>query len=332
MITPFGLRHIWLMRELQTASADFDLKSALLGEPATPLQSALRGYFLRSRSGVFTYVLRVSDPVESPRGFAQATAAQSGLVWTVVRMAPLLDHSEDAATVWYRLLLHLCIAAGERRVQRLLVRLPEGGAAEDVFRQAGFVAYCREQVFWRQLAKGAGHVSPRMQPLQSEDCLDVRRLWHRVTPRPVLQAEHSDDPAHAPPLLETTLPDAGLCYVLRGHGGEVWGYLQTLVRPRGAWVRLMVHPDARDLAAEIVGHALAVLGNRPHPLYCAVREYEGGMQGVLEEQGFAPSGSYSLLVKHTTVRVRESRPKLVPALEKRVEVAPTVSHSEIADR
>jgi hypothetical protein len=32
-------------------------------------------------------------------------------------------------------------------------------------------------------------------------------------------------------------------------------------------------------------------------------------------------------VKHTTVQVKEARRKLVPALEKRAEVAPTVSHS-----
>jgi hypothetical protein len=331
VITPFGLRHIWLMRELQSASAEFDLRGALLGGPATPLQTALRGYFLKSRSGVFTYVLRVSDRAPSPCGFAQARADQSGLAWNVVRLAPVLDHSEDAATVWYRLLLHLCIAAGERRVQRLLVCLPEGSAEEDVFRQASFVAYCHEQVFWRQPAKGAGRLSPRMLPLQSEDCLDVRRLWYRVTPRPVLQAEQSEDPASASLLVETTFSDAERRYVLRSHGGEIWGYLHTLVRPRGAWLRLMVHPDAGDSTAEILGHALAVLEDRPQPLYCAVREYEGGIKAVLEDQGFAPGDAYSLLVKHTTVRVTEPRPKLVPALEKRVEVAPTVSRSETGD-
>jgi hypothetical protein len=332
VIAPFGLRHIWLMRELQSASAEFDLRGALLGEPATPLQAALRGYFLKSRSGVFTYVLRVSDRSPTPYGFAQARAEHSGLAWNIVRMAPVLDHSEDAATVWYRLLLHLCIAAGECQVQRLLVRLAEGSAAEDVFRQASFVTYSHEQVFCRQPAKGAGRLSPRMQPLQPEDGLDVRRLWHRVTPRPVLQAEQSEDPTGASLSFGATFSDAERRYVLRSHRGEIWGYLHMLLRPRGAWLCLMVHPDAGDSAAEILGHALAVLEDRPQPVYCAVREYEGGMQGVLVERGFAPGDTYSLLVKHTTVRVREPRPKLVPALEKRVEVAPTVSRSETGDR
>jgi len=341
VITPFGLRHIRLMRELQGTCMELDLKSALLEEPASPLRAALRGYFLRSSSGIFTYFLRASDRAKSLCGFAQAreqcpavpwAGQRSGLAWEVVRMAPALDHSEDAATIWYRLLLHLCIAAGERQVQRLFARLPEASAAEDVFRQASFVAYCHEQVFRRPPRRtdgeGVGQLSPRIQPVRAEDGWDVRRLWYKVTPRTVLQAEELDDRRRNSLLFEAPFLDAEQGHVLRSHSGEIWGYLHILLGPRGAWLRLMVHPDADDSAAEMLGHALAVLANHPRPIYCAVREYEGGMQAVLEQQGFTPVDTYSLLVKHTTVRVREPRRKLVPGLEKRVEVAPTVSRSE----
>lgn len=341
MITPFGLRHIWLMRELQSSSIELDLKSALLEEPTTPLRVALRGYFLKSSAGVFTYVLRASDRTGSFCGFAQARAHRSGLAWKIVHMAPVLDHFEDAATIWYRLLLHLCIAAGERRVQRLFARLPEGSAAEDVFRQASFVTYCHEQVFRRAPRqengetwpgkRAAGQLGLRMQPVQPEDSLDVRRLWCRVTPRPVLQAEGSDDPGGSSSLFEPPLSDAEQSYVVRSHGGETWGYVCILPRPRGVWLRLMVQPDAGDSVAEMLGHALVALEDHPRPIYCAVREYEGGMQAALEERGFTPIDTYSLLVKHTTVRVKEPRRKLVPALEKRVEVTPTVSRSEAGD-
>jgi hypothetical protein len=104
----------------------------------------------------------------------------------------------------------------------------------------------------------------------------------------------------------------------------------------------------RDGTAEMLDHALAVLsaGTPPRsaaaprvlggvdgdglsqPLYCTVREYEGGIQALLEERRFAFVGACSLVVKHTTVHVREPHRKLVPALEKRAGVAPTVSHSE----
>jgi hypothetical protein len=78
-------------------------------------------------------------------------------------------------------------------------------------------------------------------------------------------------------------------------------------------------------------HALALLENHPQPIYCAVREYEVGLQAALEDQGFAAVDAYSLLVKHTTVRVRQPLRKLVPALKKGAEIAPTVSRSEVGD-
>ena len=368
MITPFGFRHIWLMRELQSATIELDLESALLEEPSSPLRAALQGYFLKSRAGVVTYVLRTPDRAKSLCGFVQVRAQRPavpwvgnkpGPAWRIVRIAPVLDHSEDAATIWYRLLLHLCIAAGERQVQRLIARMPEGSAAEDVFRQASFVPYCHERVYRRlphhtdretsprqtegdtsprqthgdtSAGENADSLSPRIRPMQSEDCLDVRRLWHRVTPRPVQQAEEFDNPRGSSLPFEALFSNAEQSCLLRSPDGEAWGYLHILLRPRGVWLRMVMHPDARDCTAGILDHALAMLEYHTLPTYCAVREYEGGTQSVLEARGFAPVDSYSLLVKHTTVRVREPRRKLVPALEKRVEVAPTVSRSEAADR
>jgi hypothetical protein len=48
----------------------------------------------------------------------------------------------------------------------------------------------------------------------------------------------------------------------------------------------------------------------------------------LEDRGFALLEICSLLVKHTTVRVKEPLRSLVRVLEKRAEIAPTVSHSK----
>jgi hypothetical protein len=358
VITPFGLRHIGLLRELQGTSVVLDPKSVLLEARPTPLQAAVRGYVLRS-SGILTYVLHAPADAATWCGFVQARAFASGLAWKVACMAPALDSSEDAATIWYRLLLHLCIAGGERHARRLFACLPQDSPAEEVFRQAGFAVYCHERVFERRRSTPEGKQSGRMRAEQTEDHWHVQRLYYSATPRLVVQAEELSDVRNGSLPFGMPAVDSQQGHVLYGQNGELAGYLQVAVGSQGSWLRLTVHPDMRDAAAEMLDHALALVTGgtpprvpvlrpassgtalraprgvagfggdaSPSALYCTVREYEGGIQALLEERGFACVGACSLVAKHTTVHVREPQRKLVPALEKRAGVAPTVSRSE----
>jgi hypothetical protein len=338
VITPFGLRHIGLLRELQGASVVLDPKSVLLEARPTPLQAAVRGYVLRS-SGILTYVLHAPADAATWCGFVQARAFASGLAWKIACMAPALDSSEDAATIWYRLLLHLCIAGGERHARRLFACLPQDSPAEEVFRQAGFAVYCHERVLERRGSTLEGKQSARMRAEQTEDHWHVQRLYYSATPRLVVQAEELSDVRNGSLPFEMPAVDPQQGYVLYSQNGELAGYLQVAVGPQGSWLHLTVHPDMRDAAAEMLDHALAVVSAGTAPrgvdgdalsrtLYCTVREYERGIQALLEERGFACVGACSLVAKHTTVHVREPQRKLVPALEKRAGVAPTVSRSE----
>jgi len=338
VIAPFGLRHIQLLRQLQGACAQLDPNGAL-EEPASALRLALRGYFLGPRTGVQTYILRSSDHAQSQCGFAQtrAQAPQIPLVktslpaWRVVAMAPLLDASEDAATIWYRLLLHLCIAAGERGVTRLFACLPERSAAEDVFRQATFVTYSHQQTYWRENSEGLGHPSSAARQAVAEDALNVLRLWHKVTPRTVQQAEEPGNSRAATGSSEVATTNAERHYVLYSTTQQLQGLLSVSTGPRGVRLRLIVDSDARGAAARVLDHGLAAIEDHSRPVFCTVREYQGGLRALLEDRGFAPGETCSLLVKHTTVRVREPLRKLVPALEQGVEVTPSVSHSEPAE-
>lgn len=330
MITPFGLHHIPLIRSLSGASSVLDFRSALL-EPETPLRAALRGYFLRSRSGVFTFVLRAPDLGKNLHGFAQARALRPEAAWSILRMAPALDSSKDAATIWYRLLLHLCIAAGERRVQRLLARVSEGGVAEEVFRQAGFSVYCRERVYRCDSAVGAGRLSSHICPLCADDLASLQRLCQETTPRPVLLSEgvrSIGDQSRPPQMLDSDTEWYEGFYRL-DHPGSMSAAVRILAGANASWLRLLIPPDPDAFVAEMLDHALARLSAcPPRPVYCTVRDYQGGVQAPLEERDFTLTETHSLLVKHTTVRVREAPRKALPSFEKRVEVAPTVSQSE----
>ena len=54
-------------------------------------------------------------------------------------------------------------------------------------------------------------------------------------------------------------------------------------------------------------------GNR-WPVFCAVRDYQGGMQAVLFDHGFEPYTRRSRLVKHLAVRVKVTEPATVSAM------------------
>ncbi len=337
MIAPFGLRHIWLMRELKGASVALDRKSILLEQPADPFRVALRAYLLRPTVDIFTFVLRPPAGPPPLCGFVQAKAQpcappwvpqQADSTWQVAALAPFLDHSSEAATVWYRLLLHLCAVAGEYQVQRLHARLLVDTPAEDVFRQVGFTAYCQEAIFLRSDATVYGRESTGVCSMSSQDRWEVKQLWATITPGLVLHAEGGNGCKGGDASSDQAVSGSGDGYVLRSANGRIRGFLHILVKPRGTWLRLLVNPGAKDSARELLDHGLSVLARQPpRPAYCAVRDYEGGLRSLLQERGFEHSEDHSLLVRHTTVRVREPRRKLVPALDKRAEVAPTVTGS-----
>ena len=95
----------------------------------------------------------------------------------------------------------------------------------------------------------------------------------------------------------------------------------------GHWLSILAHPRAYDRVADLLDYGLALLNYYPaYPVYCGVREYQGGVRVPLEERGFELFQSQCHLVRHTMVRVKEPARGLVPALEKRVE-APTTTVS-----
>ena len=95
----------------------------------------------------------------------------------------------------------------------------------------------------------------------------------------------------------------------------------------GHWLHILVHKSAYDQASDLLDYGLALLNYYPpRPVYCGVREYQGGIRVPLEERGFHMFSTQCWLVRHTMARVKESARSLVPALEKRVE-APTTTVS-----
>jgi GNAT superfamily N-acetyltransferase len=290
---------------------------------------------------------RAAEPSEHRRvqGLAQMRQRRGRPEADVIYLAPSLrqpfdeaqDKAQDTAfsttdevsTIWYRLLNHLCARAGERGIQRLFAHLTEDGEEIETFQQLGFSPYTREDIFCLNSLSESHRRLDRvvMRPQQAVDAWALQRLYANVAPRLVQQAESLGERgwerSSADWPLRSTRSEG---YVLEDDG-EIVSYLLFSGGRIGHWMRILLHPQAYDQADEVIQHSLAFLSHYPPcPIYCSVREYEGGLRTPLQDWGFEPFGSQAVLVKHTTVRIKEPTRKLVPALDKRAEVAtPTMS-------
>jgi hypothetical protein len=256
-------------------------------------------------------------------GFAQVRVRKESSGADVVYLTPSLAAVGDARTIWRRLLEKLCLETGERGVQRIFARLPEDGPEVEVFQQVGFSIYTREDVFrLAQIPSDLAHLEKRtVRPQQPADNWGLQGLYADITPRLVQQAENitvSEWEATTGPWLRQARQEG--C-VLEDKG-EIVGYLRIRQGQTGHWLEMLLHPQAYERADELVVHSLSLLSEYPSlPIYCCLRRYQGGLRAPLEARGFRHFASQCVMVKYTTVRIKEPALKLIPALEKRAEVA-----------
>ncbi len=336
MIRSFGVRDLFLVGNLQRRGTCLDPEIALT-QPYSPLWAALSSYFLMQEAGTSTFILveEAIDPGElltgschPMQGLAQMRQRKGRPEADVIYLAPSFSNADKASIIWYRLLNHLCTRAGERGVQRLFARLAEDGEEIEIFQQLGFSQYTREDIFCLNSYPESSRPLDRivMRPQQAVDAWALQRLYSNVAPRLVQQAESLGERGWEQSAVDWPFWAGSEGYVLE-ENGEIVSYLRCSRGRIGHWMRILLHPQAYDRADEVIRHGLALLSHDPpRPIYCNVREYEGGLRTSLQGWGFKPFASQAVMVKHMTVRVLEPARKLVPALDKRAEVAtPTAS-------
>jgi hypothetical protein len=329
VVRRFNLADILLLKRLQDQVACLDLELALLWSP-TPLSLALLECLSLSQCRTATFVQDEHSGNQHPQGFLQAWDRPDKLSCDVEFVAPTLDGSDSTAHLWRSLLEFLSVAKGESGLQRIFATVPEHGPAPDVFRQTGFSAYARRHVL--RLDRLPPDIDPeestQCQPVQEADAAAVQRLRGSLIPRPVQQAEGGVQAERDPTgILPWWKSREAREYMWPG-GEDVGALMHLVIGEEGHWLRLLLGPDFAGHADAALRDALRLIASCPPlPIYCAVREYESGLQGALSSLGFEPVASELLMVKHTTVRARVPVKKLSPALEKGVETAAPISTS-----
>jgi hypothetical protein len=226
--------------------------------------------------------------------------------------APALRAPRDSE-LWYHLLERLSADAGYHHVQRLYAAIPaQHNEVREIFRQLGFQAYAHATIShlsgpdWDQ-----GTTLAPMRHQSRRDHWAIHKLYGATTPHTVQHAEVRNARNWALPISSAWRGVRRAAWVL-GPDDNLFAYLRLLSGPSGHVFSILIRPDARDAAVDVLRFGLAQLSD-PRPVYLLLREYQGELLAPAEDLGFQPIGEQALLVKSTVVPVR--RPLLVPALE-----------------
>ncbi len=318
-----GLNELIAIKQLQQRGVQLDIERAVLW-PHSPLRAALAAHLPWSPIAADTVILCPSGRRGRAVGFAQVRPRRRRPEADVVFISPALDAHADAVSIWYRLIAECSQTLGDRGTQRLFAASHAGDGVEEVLRQAGFAGYAREDIYRlgerpRDLKK-----SDLLRHQRSRDHWNLLRLYSQATPRPVQIAEGMlSVEGHAGKMRNWWDQARGSGYVL-ALDDDLAGAVRILRGRAAYWLRFWVHPQAQGYADALVHGTLALLWAAPRrPIYCSVRDYESGVRPALEDAGFSYWQTRSLLVKHTTARVKEPLLNLVPSLEK---PAATVAH------
>jgi hypothetical protein len=296
MIRPFDLRDVTLVAQLEHQGTPLNAELALTRKPRL-LQTALASFFSLGNHGVRTYICRgtLPDHDKKVEGLLQIQPRENGTRGYVTFAAPALASSERADEVWEILLEYASLEAGSMGLHHLIAEAPEDGREVEVLRRAGFAVNLRQDILRLDADRRSARAGSALRPCEDVDTWAVRQLYFNTAPRL----------AHLVEGLPRADPSGARGYVYEVKG-ELAAYVEVRRGPHGAWVNLLVHPDAEAHATQIVSEALAELGPAwDSPIFCGVRRYQEWLRRPLESLGFEAFGSSVLMVKHLVAYIAE---------------------------
>lgn len=299
---PFQLNDLPLMVRLKRRGISLDSESYLARGLHT-LEDAALSRLPLADLGTPTLLARYGHASTFGQFRHQAGDSHAHIVF----IAPALTDSSDESLegAWLHLLDALAKAAARRGAHMIYADVAENSAVFTVLRQAGYAPYAQQELWRRPPGPVPGGPSWTLRRAVPQDAFSIRQMHAAAVPRLARQA----DPLPAP---------SGWVAM---NGETLCGYLAVNAGSRGVYLKPYLHPDAEPHAQAILAAGLAALpATTQLPIYCRVHGYQGWLGGALEALGFTPWARQTIMVKHTSVRVKHPAFDPLPAMPRGVSI------------
>lgn len=313
LVRPLEWRDLPLLHKIKNHGRCFHSRVAFTRGPH-PLQSALLESITPGRSDFTLLAPHARKRLLTAIG--QVAMKGPGHIARLTFLAPEAALTMDNGL---RLLESLAASAGGRGALGLIAEVDESSPAFETLRKAGFAIYARQRI-WRwdpdDWSPSAPAADDPWRPLQQDDALAMKSLYHNLVPPLVKQVE--EDPG---PYTE----GQALC-----RDGELLGFLTVETGPLGAWLEAYFHPAAEDFG-QLIHTALNRIGATRSPVHVRVRSYQGWMNNPLDNLGLTRVNDQAVMVKRLAARVRQEDEQLMPVLDT-TRPEPTAPFAPLVDK
>jgi hypothetical protein len=325
--SPYSIRPVhWTdipaMRRLRGETARLDMPEGIISG-LRPIRTALRG-IIPWLGNVWTSVLVKEGEV---RAFAQARPRRDSHTWDVVYLAygrkDRIGSAEARDAMWSALLDAITRTAGRRRATRLFARVPDNADAMIALRDAGYMTYGKEMLYvapYHKAARSAGE-QMTLRRQQGGETWAIHQLYTLTTPKAMQFAEARTSSYWDVPRRGTNRAAYWI-----GEAHEVTAYARTLSGEHSHLVDVLFRPEERERVPEFLQSVIAALqAGEGDLVYVRTLGHQEDLGGMLDALGFSALIRQSLLVKYTTISVREAVPAFAPLPSLRKAVAGRVA-------
>jgi hypothetical protein len=258
----------------------------------SPLETALEQWFSFA-TGRHTWI---SVKGNTLRGLASARKRGSRLAWEI---DCLIDAGDDDRSVLMSLLDQVTEAAGKSGALKIFVRVPASSATEDVIARCGFAPYRHETAYTAPAASIGASDPQSLRRRTKADLYGLFQLYSATTPERVRRYE-------AMTFGEWTAAQESLgktAHWIIERDGRLGGWLRAA--RDGSLGRFDVMGETPVLDTLI--DAAAARLHQAETLYALVPDHHQDVARRLDERGFTPGESFTVLARRTVRPVKDAR-------------------------